>query len=141
MVKNILGISKYARTKPLFNAIKIEQITQLYLKHKIFFLKQIYLNHLTKEIYEFLVRYYNFTLPPKGSFIYQIKQVEELVGYKPSILNVKEVIVSIENQFICNDIDLNENLNTILKNYDPKFFYESCRLLNNLLCINNNNIV
>ena len=49
--KNILVINRCSRTKPLFQVIKIESIELLYLKHKMFFLKQIIKNDLEKYLW------------------------------------------------------------------------------------------
>lgn len=37
LIKMALGISKYARSRPLFEALNIESITKLYYKHKVLF--------------------------------------------------------------------------------------------------------
>ena len=36
LVKNVLGINYFARSKPLLNELKIDPVEQLYYKHKIF---------------------------------------------------------------------------------------------------------
>ena len=59
LIKNVLGIKYYARFKPLLNELKIDQIEQLYFKHKIFGLKQVHNNKLTYDLYSYLNRYYD----------------------------------------------------------------------------------
>ena len=55
LLKNILGLSHFCRTKPLFQALRIEQVTQLYMKHKIHFLKQITFNDLSLKVFNFFL--------------------------------------------------------------------------------------
>ena len=51
LVKNTIGISKFTRTKPLYCALKLESISQVYLKHKVFFLSQILGNYICREVF------------------------------------------------------------------------------------------
>ena len=51
LVKNTIGISKFTRTKPLYCALKLESISQIYLKHKVFFLSQILGNYICREVF------------------------------------------------------------------------------------------
>ena len=46
LIKRSIGISKFSKTKPLFQCLKIESIQQIYLKHKVFFYKQIMKNEI-----------------------------------------------------------------------------------------------
>ena len=75
LIKKCLSLSIYSRTKPIVKILKIEQISQIYFKHKIFFLKQIYSNSLTKNIFETLGNCYKKRVPPVGSYFHQINLV------------------------------------------------------------------
>ncbi len=54
LIKRTIGVSKFAKTKPLFQVLRIESIPQLYVKHKVFFFKQVMRNKLAKECYNYL---------------------------------------------------------------------------------------
>ena len=51
MIKKTIGINKYCRMKPINMALKLESINQIYLKHKMYFLSQIWNNNLCKKIF------------------------------------------------------------------------------------------
>ena len=66
LLKNSIGLSKFCRTTPLFNVLKIERIEELYLKHKLYFYKQIENYKLTKDVINYLTKYYIDKTPHKG---------------------------------------------------------------------------
>ena len=103
MVKIGVGISTYCKTCPLFHALKIDNFGQLYLKHKIFFLRQIGMNPLVYSVFDFLNVYYANCEYPKGSFMSQLKQVEEITKIRPCFYNIKASIKSINQSFACED--------------------------------------
>ncbi len=47
IIKRSIGLSKYSKTTPLFNCLKIESIAEVYAKHKISLYQQIRQNSLT----------------------------------------------------------------------------------------------
>ena len=53
LIKRFIGLSKFTKTKPLNKALKLESIRQIYYKHKIFFVKQIFNNQLCKNVLEY----------------------------------------------------------------------------------------
>ena len=76
LLKKILGLSIFCRTKPLFQVLKVEQLTQLSLKHKIFFLKQIVSNDFTRSLFNLLGDLYQVEKPNERSFFFQLKKIE-----------------------------------------------------------------
>ena len=50
LIKRAIGISKYCKTKPLFQCLRVESVFQIYSKHKLFFYKQIKKNDLSKSM-------------------------------------------------------------------------------------------
>ena len=61
-------LKKLTRTRVLLQVLKIESVLLLYLKHKIFFLKQIYKNILNVDIFIFLKSYFKGKNIPQKSF-------------------------------------------------------------------------
>ena len=116
MIKNIIGLRFWTRTKALLNELKIESIKQLYLKHKIFGLKQFNNNLFTKEIILYLEEYYDGKDTPRQSLISQLKEVEEFTGI--NFNNLNESIALIDGQFLCNDTELRNLVFTTLRNYN-----------------------
>ena len=102
MVKIGAGISTYCKTCPLIHALKIDNFGQLYLKHKIFFLGQIGMYPLVYSVFDFLNVYYANCEYPKGSFMSQLKQLEE-IKIRPCLYNKKASIKSIDQSFACED--------------------------------------
>ena len=75
LLKSAIGLSSMCRSKPLFHALTIEKFAQLYYKHKVFFLKQILCNSISKDVYDFLYKYYiqySLSEAPSGSFLSQL---------------------------------------------------------------------
>ena len=64
LIKNVLGLSYYARSKPLMNELGVEQVMQAYQKHKIFGFKQFSENPFTSDILVFLRTVYYFSEIP-----------------------------------------------------------------------------
>jgi hypothetical protein len=58
LIKNVLGINYNSRSKVLMNELKIENLVQLYEKHKIFGIKQFTKNNMSRDILIYLNDYY-----------------------------------------------------------------------------------
>jgi len=146
LLKNILGLSHFSRTKALLQNLGIEQLPQLYLKHKIFFLKQIILNELSVKTYNFISAYFRDVLAPKQSFVSQVRKVESVIEKEVTPTNLKSSIESIEGKFHCNDNDLLEQVKCTLDNYTTETFFITINSLKELLwvefygTVNNRNI-
>jgi len=136
LVKSGLGLNYYCRTKPLFHALKIEQLTQLYLKHKLFFLRQIYLNRLTRDVFGFLDGFYHYFKSdqiPKETFTSQLLEVEKFISEEVSIMNYKKMVDDINNKFRFNDTELNNEIKKCIDEYKIDEFYKMTKKLNFLL--------
>jgi hypothetical protein len=68
MLKQAIVLSKFAVSTPLLNVLKVEKITEVYLKQKIYFFKQVMLNNLTKNVFESLHEYYSMRVTPREFF-------------------------------------------------------------------------
>ena len=80
LIKNILGIKYYAQIKPLLNELKIEQIEQLYFKHKIFGMRQLINNDFTFNIFVYINRFYDDVKQcGKNSFVSQLNDLKKLL--------------------------------------------------------------
>ena len=116
----MLRLNLFNRTKPLLHLLRVEQCSQLYLKHKLFFMKQINLNSLSLDVFRFTHDYYEWITPPKSSFVYQLGQVSDITGLEATMGNFKQSIILIDNNFSCNDQDINEAFKICIYNY--KYF-------------------
>jgi hypothetical protein len=63
LLKSILGIKYYARSKALLNELGLEQIGQIYEKHKIYGWNQCMKNPLLSDIFSYLDKYYRVGSP------------------------------------------------------------------------------
>ena len=106
LVKNSIGLGKYCLTTPLFDSLKIESIKQLYMKHKVFFVKQIETNVLTKTLFSFLDEFYRHHKIPRGSFVAQCNEVERYAGTLGHTTSPKELITQIETLHRCDNAGL-----------------------------------
>ena len=139
LVKIGIGISTFSRTKPLFHALRIEHFEQLYLKHKIFFLKQIAKNELTRTIFSFLNNHYNVSNLPRASFSYQLKQVADITRVVATIYNCGSQLKWIDEHFAAGETESFNKVVEILNHYDIDRFYLTTEKLNDLLYVDFNN--
>ena len=135
IVKIGLGLSTYCRTKPLFRALRIEHFEQLYLKHKIFFLKQIMKNTFTREIFSFLKTFYKDLLLPKLCFNYQLDQVKLTTKVEPSISNCGSQLKWLDENFLSGDDGMYNEVVEILNTYDIQRFFITTKNLSELLYV------
>ena len=73
LIKQAIGLSIFCQTSPLNQALNLDSITTIYLKHKIFFLCQIKQVKITNEVFSFLSVAYNGITSHSHSFNNQIK--------------------------------------------------------------------
>lgn len=116
LIKRALGLSKYCKTTPLLQVLKVESVRQLYNKHKIFMYKQAMNNSVTSEILEFLYEHYTYNKPPASSIIAQLREVETLIKIENCTLDLKTTIQKIENMNKCQNIGLLDSIEFINKN-------------------------
>jgi hypothetical protein len=80
LIKNSIGLNKFARTTPLLQCLKVESIKQLYKKRKILFIKSIEQSQVCNYIYQHMrKKYHRQTVFKKNnkSYINQILQIEK----------------------------------------------------------------
>ena len=135
LLRNVIELKHGTRTKVLLNELKIENIRQIYLKHKVFGLRQFYNNFLTKELLVYLGIYYDGKVILRQSFMSQLKEVEAFTG--SDLSDWKESIL-VMSFFQCNDTELRQLVFTILKNYSINNSFLYINLLNNILRIDFN---
>ena len=118
LIKNNIGLSKFARTTPLLNALCIESISQLYHKYKILFLKQINRVLVTKTIFEFLIQNTTHENYNKNSFISQIRATNNLIEqnifstkYSNSITELKAIYNNTNSELILKIIETCDQMN------------------------------
>ena len=119
---------------PLLNVLKVEQIGQLYSKHKIYgsqFLK----NELTFNNFMYLKRYYNEKKANNESFMSQFANVSYETGSDIEDLNLFSCISKIDGQYQDDNEEIKKSLNIVLNKYEysNSFFY--IKLLNDLLYV------
>ncbi len=102
LIKQTIGLSRFCKTSPLNDALKLDSITNIYLKHKIFFLRQIKEIKITSEVFSYLSSFYNKLNSHKHSFNNQINIVKKRTGLN-NCLNTEKAI-----EIICNQ-SLNSN--------------------------------
>ena len=136
LIKNCLKLKRFIRTRALLQVLKIESISHLYLKHKVFFLKQIYNNVLTRDIFIFLKCYFKGKKKPKQSFESQLDQVEKLTKIEPNITNTNSMIDLINGSHKVNDLELISKLIVIVNNFDSDQPFLTIQRLNDLLKLN-----
>lgn len=116
LIKMALGLSKYSRTKPLFDALNISPITELYYKFKYLFRNQINNNFLVLSVFNELNKYYSESKIPKNSYIKQIKELDKVVE---NALNMKkeEFLLKLRDKFKSDNLGLVDSIRYILLGY------------------------
>ena len=132
LIKNVLGVKHFARSKVLLNELKVEPVLQLYLKHKLFGLKQFKRNNFSKMILDFLIDFYQGKPSPKQSFISQLKEIETYTGIVLNN-NISKMVESIDGSFQCNDLDLRSQVKNILDNFNTDYSFLCVKSLNECL--------
>ena len=117
------------------NCLKIDKITQLYLKHKIFGFRQFRNNPLSNNILNFLIVEYNTKSPTKQSFITQLDAVFRSCRIDENA-DHKTCIASIDSEFECNEVELREKVSEILQNCTRNNSFLQLIKLNEILRVN-----
>jgi hypothetical protein len=114
LVKNAIGVGKYARTTPLFQSLRIESFAQIYQKHKLFFYKQIKNNQLVFNLFSFLKVHYANNKLSERSFVAQLDEVERFANAVGHAQNVNEMIAHVEQQHKCDNIVLVDSVTKVI---------------------------
>ncbi len=140
LIKQSIGLSKYALSTPLLNALKIEKISEIYHKHKVYFFRQIMLNNLTKDVYETLKTVYTDKKVPPTSFMKQLLIVNLQVGYSVSLETYKFFLIDFSEKFKCKNNGLCDSIRFYLNKLglckESDRDYEECRNTLSLLLYN-----
>ena len=115
LIKRALGLSKFCKTTPLFQVLKVESMKQLYYKHKIFMYKQVVNNTVSSEIFFFLKDHYDGIKAPIDSLIRQLKEVEVSTKTEDSLSDLKKTMKKIEGLNICQNKGLLDSIDFITK--------------------------
>jgi hypothetical protein len=139
LLKNILGIHHRARFKIVLNTIKVEQVYQLYEKHKLFGWRQCLKNYLTERILNGLsVCTSNINCTNKSFF----QQLKEVVGSKElQLANLHEIKNQISEKYTCCDQELKEQVEGTLDRFHRMNSYQCIYELNNILRVNTVNTI
>ena len=78
LVKMNLGLSKFAKSSPLLDALRIESVKHLYHKFKILFVKQLQQIPFTNHLFKYLKEFYSDKNTPLQSFVQQTKEPKSL---------------------------------------------------------------
>ncbi|RNA17001.1 hypothetical protein BpHYR1_006488 [Brachionus plicatilis] len=93
----MFDIKKYARFRPMLEARRFETVEQLYMKHKIFFMKQLKNSKICWELLLFLDSDYSTFEQKNTSYCKQLKNLEKKIHFDPMEYSTKTSIVIIEN--------------------------------------------
>ena len=80
LVKMNLGLSKFAKSSPLLDALRIESVKHLYHKFKILFVKQLQQIPFTNHLFKYLKEFYSDKNTPLQSFVQQTKETSKLIS-------------------------------------------------------------
>jgi hypothetical protein len=118
MLKQSIGLSKYALSTPLLNVLKIQKISELYFKYKLIFYKQIMANSLTKKVFYALENLYKDKNIPKFSFLKQINLVNLQIGFTCSLTTYNKSVETLTSIFSEKNIELCKNVSRLLDKMD-----------------------
>ena len=144
-IKNTIGLSKYVKTKPLFNALKIKSMQQLIYQHKLSFVRQLHKVDFTKQIFEYLSNKYSDEAIPKDSFFCSYNKIISKCGLELNKIFSKTEINKNLNKYFGFENDrygLVDSITTVLERFDH--YREdglALLLLSNLLAVTRNNDV
>jgi hypothetical protein len=95
----------------VFNVLKVEKISEIYMKHKHYFYNQLMINNLTKSVFSKLKDTYSLDKKvSKFSFIKQLSNVDEQVGTESSVEERKAYLEKIVKLFKCGNAGLCDSL-------------------------------
>ncbi len=105
LLKNILGIHHRARFKVVLNG------SLMYARHKVFGWRQCVMNDLTEKIY----KYTSADLNMSNYSLSFSNQLSTVIGSKKITLAMRGILEVIAEEYICNDEDLKEQVENVMK--------------------------
>ena len=77
LIKRIIGLKKFTHVSPLYDALKLESVSEIYFKHKIYFLEQLMRCPLCKEVFLFIRGSQSTSDKKNTSFCIQLNRLEK----------------------------------------------------------------
>lgn len=111
LIKRTIGINKYSLCKSLNEAVRLESISKIYFKHKIFFLKQIKNNEVCSNLFKSLRQENELKFRrDDSSFVKQLSIIEREI--KIDVLDYSNdlTLELIDNLFKCNNQGLIDSI-------------------------------
>lgn len=133
LFKSCFYLSKFSRTKPLLNALKVDTFTHLYFKFKILFNKQVTQNQLVMEIFKDLSIFYQNNTVAKLSYFRQRKDTEKILQCDLDRENKKDLFTKLISKFHCHNEGLIDSLTYLIHNFNN--FPDAFAILRNLLWV------
>ena len=97
LVKQSIGLSRFCKTSPLNQALSLDSISTIYLKHKMFFLRQIKEVKLTNEVFSYLSDFYSRITSHVHSFNNQLITVNKRLSSTNCSNDIANSIILINN--------------------------------------------
>ena len=141
LIKRAIGIKKLRGSSPLNKVIKIDSIKQLYMKHKMFFLKQLMNDKVCKDVLLYLKGYYRTFDRQNTTFCKQLDYVGKKIFIDCAEYSGNISLALIDDLFKCKNDGLVDSIKFIfiqiksLMNTNLEYFY-LYELVNDLLKIN-----
>ena len=117
LLKKSLGLSKYARTRPLLDSMMVSSISELYFKHKVLFLDQIKKNEMCNMTYIALSAYTETAPRISGSFFGQLIELRRVIGGEIDGVPSGDLIVTLADRFKSDKNELVEKIKNLFKNW------------------------
>ena len=129
-----MGLSKYAKSTPLLEAMGIPRITELYFLFKIYFLKQIRSNGMADSVFKELSKTGLRHCRLGKSYFGQIADVSGFLGMDCLTVQESTACELIKARFSCHDYGLTEQINYVFNTWEVD--KDSRILLHSLLRVN-----
>ena len=112
ILKMTLNLSKFSRSTPLLEALRVSSIEQLYFKHKFLFLSQLRKNWIPNTLFEYLKSIKRTR--NKLSYISQLKCLNNVIGVNAETCESKQAFEKLSNKFSCGNLGLVHSVRTAL---------------------------
>jgi len=117
LIKQAIGLSRYCKTSPLNQALNLDSITSIYLKHKLFFLRQIKEIKITNDVFNYLSAAYNNLSIHVQCFNNQLNVVNKRLAIDNCSANIENSIILINSLSYKNSIGLVESIKFLINFY------------------------
>ena len=94
-----MELSKFCKTTELNQCLKLDSINTIYLKHKIYFYRQIMNNELASSVFNYLKSFYNEKVKAHvHSFVNQLEIVNKRIDVNDCTSDTEKVSKSLATQ-------------------------------------------